>query len=61
MKTRTINALISQLMKKNSRTLVSVVGKTYVIAPHPAQKGIEEKSQVKRATKTTVKNYIQLK
>ena len=37
-------------MKNVSRTLVPVVGKTYVIAPHPAHKGIEKKSQVKSAT-----------
>ncbi len=41
-------------MKNVSSTLLPVVGKTYVIAPHPAQKGMEEKSQVKRANKTKV-------
>ncbi len=38
------------------------MGKTNVknIAPHPAQKGIDKNSQVKRATKTTVNNDIEV-
>ena len=36
-------------MKNVSSTRLPVVGETYVIALHPAQKGIEEKSQVKTA------------
>ena len=36
---------VDDKMKQISRTLVPAVGKTYVIAPHPAWKGIEEKSQ----------------
>ncbi len=38
------------------------MGKTYVknIAPYPTQKGIDKKSKVKRATKTTVNNDMEV-
>ncbi len=45
-------------MKSVSKTLVPVMGKTYVFAPHPAEKGTKEKSQVKTSTKTKVNNKL---